>query len=306
MNRTKILSLILFILVMMLCTLMYIKKYYQKINIGEEILNILDEKKIIIPSTSENKLDYDFITFKQTDNFEPHNINDIKNIFYTILNNRWNNFTFYCPTDYENCVDDITSYANDKNTLSLLNNYVNPYNSYKVLHTSIEGNDTIILNIDYLYTDEEINYLKSYISNIINTLQINKNNITVSNIKSIHNYLINNLSYDDKFDINTSTIQSNKAYGAIINNKAVCSGYADSFALFLNELNIPNFRVASEEHIWNVIYFNNTWSHIDVTWDDDEKYESNIYNFFMVNTSKLLEKDKTKHTFDNNSYLELQ
>ncbi|UKI58189.1 MAG: hypothetical protein L6V81_01725 [Clostridium sp.] len=38
----------------------------------------------------------------------------------------------------------------------------------------------------------------------------------------------------------------------------------------LDKLHIPNFKVTSSEHVWNVVYYNGKWTHIDATWDDDE------------------------------------
>ena len=71
-------------------------------------------------------------------------------------------------------------------------------------------------------------------------------------------------------------------------------------------MNVPNFKVNSEEHEWNVVYFNNKWSHIDVTWDDDEVNKNNNRNFFMITTNDLLKKDKKEHNFDQSLYLELK
>lgn len=71
--------------------------------------------------------------------------------------------------------------------------------------------------------------------------------------------------------------------------KPVCSGYADAFALILDRLGIRNFKVSSENHIWNVVYIDNGWLHIDSTWDDDENNINNRDNFYMINTKKLYE-----------------
>ena len=92
----------------------------------------------------------------------------------------------------------------------------------------------------------------------------------------------------------------------MFNNIALCSGYSDTFALMLDMLDIPNFRVSNIEHIWNVIKFNNEWRHIDVTWDDDEINKNNIYNFYYLTTNELIEKDNDLHTFNRDIYLELK
>ena len=54
-------------------------------------------------------------------------------------------------------------------------------------------------------------------------------------------------------------------------------------------LNIPNFKVSSKEHIWNVIYYNNAWYHIDVTWDDDEI--NKIIDKFQKQTNNINSND---------------
>ena len=45
----------------------------------------------------------------------------------------------------------------------------------------------------------------------------------------------------------------------------------------LDRLSIPNFKVTSEEHVWNVIYYNGKWTHIDATWDDDEINKNTVF-----------------------------
>ena len=118
--------------------------------------------------------------------------------------------------------------------------------------------------------------------------------------------IINNIKYDEEYKENNRESISNKAYGALFNGIALCSGYTDTFALMLDRLSIPNFKVTSEEHVWNVIYYNGKWTHIDATWDDDEINKNNQHNFYMITTEELLKKDKEEHNFNINDYLELK
>ena len=74
----------------------------------------------------------------------------------------------------------------------------------------------------------------------------------------------------------------------------------------MDKLGVPNFNISTEDHVWNVIYFDGKWRHIDVTWDDDEVNKNNNYNFYMINTDELLEKDKESHNFNQDLYLELK
>ena len=75
--------------------------------------------KINIPKSNEYKKNgttYSYV--KEVNNYIPSNKDDIKNIVYTILNNGFSEFTFYCPTSYESCIDDVTQITNDEEQLS--------------------------------------------------------------------------------------------------------------------------------------------------------------------------------------------
>ena len=74
----------------------------------------------------------------------------------------------------------------------------------------------------------------------------------------------------------------------------------------MDKLGIPNFKINTEDHEWNVIYYNKKWTHIDVTWDDDEINKNNNRNFFMITTNDLLKKDKKAHSFNSELFLELK
>lgn len=248
---------------------------------------------------------YNYLTVNETDNFKPKNINDIKNIYYTVLNNGWNEFTFYCPNDYENCSNDVRTIIKDKDYLSLINNFVSPYNSYKNINTQITNDKEVYIKIDKLYTNEDIYKVNNKLNEIFKELNINKNNYSLNDIKKLHDYLIQNITYDKDYKDGDITI-SNKSTGALFNKIALCSGYSDTFALMLDMLKIPNFRVSNNEHIWNVIKFNNEWRHIDVTWDDDEINKNNNYNFYYLSTNELLTIDNDKHSFKRELYLELK
>ena len=306
MNRTEKLLMILFILIISFAG--YVFYVYRKdvIKSVKLFISNFKENEVIIPyEDTKNHNNYTFKTVKETDDFKPHNMEDLKNIYYTVLNNGWDSFTFYCPKDYETCADDVRMLANDNTYISLINNYINPYNTYKKYNTLITNDKEIYLKIDKLYTNEDIYNLNNEIDRIFKELNIDVNNYKNDDIKKLHDYLINNVTYDENYQKGTETI-SNKANGALFDGTALCSGYTDAFALMLDKLKIPNFKVSNEEHIWNIVYFNNEWKHVDVTWDDDERNKNNIYNFYMLDTNELLEKDNDVHNFTRSNYLELK
>ena len=279
MTRTEKLLYTLIFIIISFIVFLFIQNFNKISNNMEEFISNMKEPKINIPNdkTIYNRK-YTYKTVHETDNFIPKNIDDLKNIYYTILNKGWDEFTFYCDKEYESCADDVRNIANDSEYINLINNYVSPFNSYKKYNTVITNNNEINVSIEKLYTKDEIDKINNKLDNIFNDLSIN-NTINSNNIKKLHDYLIDNIKYDEQYKENNRESISNKAYGALFNGVALCSGYTDTFALMLDRLSIPNFKVTSSEHVWNVIYYNGKWTHIDATWDDDEVNKNNQHNF---------------------------
>lgn len=88
------------------------------------------------------------------------------------------------------------------------------------------------------------------------------------------------LGSDGKYHV----LPGRDATGIIDNGLGVCQAYAALFKLCMDILGVPNEYVCNEAdtHIWNRIYVNGTWYHVDVTWNDSL---SNAY--FMVRDSEL-------------------
>lgn len=113
-----------------------------------------------------------------------------------------------------------------------------------------------------------------------------------------HNYLAKNVTYwHDKNakPLEKSYMQS--AYGALINQKCVCQGYAEAYKRILNSQGVTcevicgKIRGSSEHHAWNVVSFNNKdYYHIDVTWDAQKK-SSARYKYYGL-TDEDLRKDR--------------
>ena len=92
-------------------------------------------------------------------------------------------------------------------------------------------------------------------------------------VKYVHDYLIETIEYE-------KTVESHNnynIYGALINKKSVCEGYAKAFKYILDDMEIPcivvfgtakNSSGQIESHAWNYVKLNNEWYAIDVTWDD--------------------------------------
>ncbi len=307
MNRTSRLLLILCILVISFCAYMFYINYDDIVKGVNIFIDNIRTHEVVIPTDTKNHRVYNYKTVSETNDFNPKSMDDLKKIYYTILNNGWNEFTFYCDSDiYPNCANDVKTLANNNEYVALINNFISPYNSYQKFNTLITNDKIINIKIDKLYSESEISATDNKIDEIFKSLNINTGNPTLNDIKALHNYLIRTITYDTGYTVESLDKSSSKAYFALTSGKAICSGYSDSFALMMDKLNIPNFKVSTTDHIWNVIYYQNKWLHIDVTWDDDEVNNNNYYNFFMIDTNDLLKKDTLKHSFDRDTYLELK
>lgn len=269
------------------------------------IFKVERKSDIIENNKYANNNSYAFV--KITNNFTPQSKEDILNIYYTIINSGMTDFTFYCSKEYQDCINDVDYISNNQVLLSNINNFVPIYNSFSNIETEFDNLGKITIHITHSYQTDDINTLNEKIEEIIKELNLDELN-TEDKIKVIHDYIINNTKYDvGRSDNKITTYHSDTAYGALIEHYAICGGYADSMKLFLDYLNIPNYKISSENHIWNLVYVNNKWYHLDLTWDDpvtsngDDVLE---YDYFLITTDELKNMETDQHTFDTNIYIE--
>ncbi len=263
--------------------------------------------KINIPKSNEYKKNgttYSYV--KEVNNYIPSNKDDIKNIVYTILNNGFSEFTFYCPTSYESCIDDVTQITNDEEQLSNINNFVNPFNSFKTIETTYSSNGEINLVVHKLYDNDTINLINDKVDEIISEVTNDTMNQT-EKIKAIHDYIINNTKYDSEKIGGVTKYKSNTAYGTLTQGYAICSGYSDTMAIFLDKLGIENYKIASTKHVWNLVKVDGSWKHLDLTFDDPVTSSGEdmlLSDYFLIDTQTLKNKDNVEHYFDENIYVE--
>ena len=245
--------------------------------------------------------DYKFSFAKNTDSFIPNSKEDLINIYYTIVNSGMDNFTFYCAKSYSNCVNDVNDLANKQNIISNINNFVHPYNSFKTITTEVESTGKVTLKIDKVYNDEMIVILNYKVDDIIKK-NINETDTIRDKIKKIHDYIINNTTYDkDRSDKKIVNYKSDNAYGVLIENYGLCGGYTDAMMLFLEKFNIPNYKIATENHVWNYVKIDDKWLHLDLTWDDPiTENDKNILDdsYFLITDEELAKMEKEEHNFN--------
>ena len=238
------------------------------------------------------------------------NKNELLNFLYYTLNSGISYIERYIDihyTEYQNDINNLTFNNGEgfKNIVSILNNFVHPYNSSNNIKLTYGGNYTLGVTVNKAYTETEIIEINNIVNKVIEE-KINNNTPPKEKIKIIHDYIIDNteydkLKYENKED---TTYKSNTAYGVLIEGFGTCNGYADAMAIFLDKMNIINYKISNDEHIWNLVYLDGSWYHLDLTWDDQstDNYNLIIYDFFLVTTNQLNKSNTDKHTFNQNYY----
>lgn len=263
------------------------------------------EDKITPLVSNKYYREYNFNYVSNTKNFIPENKQDILNIYYTVINSGMDSFTFYCDSKYQNCQNDVSDIANDQTILSNINNFVHPYNSFKSIQTEISSSGEVNIIVSKVY-DEKMIYLIDYEIEKIISKEIKDTMTDKEKVKQIHNYIINNTKYDqDRSDNKITNYSSDNAFGVLTQNYGVCGGYTDTMMLFLERFGVKSIRISSENHIWNYVYLDGEWLHLDLTWDDPISTDNKDIlddTYFLINDNELEEIKSEEHYFDEKIY----
>jgi len=304
--------------------------------ISDALAKILENNPtLVIADANEYAKDYDFSFVEFDEDYTPYSYQDIINVIFSAINNGWNTFTFYCPNEYENCIKDVDKITDDDNLISHINNYVHPYNSIgvhpdkkdddniKAMRTSISSSGEITIYVEHFYNEDDIKKINSEVDKIIKET-ITETDDNYDKLKKVHDYIINNTKYDiDAVKKGHSPYDSTRATGTLLEHFATCNGYTDAMAIILSKLGFKNFKVAttpdeisyeSDGHIWNAVYFDNNWVHLDLTWDDpvsDDGKDYIYHKYFLVNNEEMNEADSgdvkiEEHNFNKSIYLEFK
>lgn len=122
---------------------------------------------------------------------------------------------------------------------------------------------------------------------------------------AVHDWIIDHADYDQAH----GSPNRSHPYGLLVEGQAICMGYANTFQLFMDLLDIPCVTVigassdSREDHAWNLVQLDGDWYAVDTTWDDPLGYyenvsaanEANHHTYFNV-TSDFLR--QTDHQWD--------
>lgn len=282
--------------------------YNYRNEIIDGISSLLDSNhKVVLDDPNKYFKNKNYLYVKQSTDFIPYSMQDLINIYYSVLDRGYNDFTFYCPKEYVNCISDLEKISSaDSTVLTNLNYFVSPFNSENKIATSYSSTGEVNIVIEKLYTDDDIKAVNQKIDEIIKKVTT-ENMALEDKILAIHDYIINNTKYDSEGLNGNSPYKSNISYGTLLQGYSICNGYADAMALFLDRFDVPNIRVASSTHVWNAVYINNKWLHLDLTWDDPiiENSDTITHKFYLIDTPTLEGYNITDHEFDKSIFLEV-
>lgn len=288
----------------------------------DEISQFIVQKVIFkdqyeIAESNEYYKEEDFMVFQNKQELTIKSKEDFNNFLYTILNSGWDSFSFFCDFGYKDCVKDFKDYIQTSDYVEAINNYVNPFNSFDSIYISNNNFNKITITVEKLYSKSQENIVNKIIDNFIKTY-IKDTMSDRQKIKTFHDWIINKAKYDKNFNskVNKDSYPYHpySAYGPLVEGKAVCSGYSDAMAIFLNKIGIKNYKISNEVlnnneegHVWNYALVDGKWYHLDLTWDDPLTSDNSdvlLYDFFLITNEELKKLETNKHLFNNIYYPE--
>lgn len=111
-------------------------------------------------------------------------------------------------------------------------------------------------------------------------------------VLAINDYLCSRITYD------LYAKERESVYGALVDGKCVCEGYAHAFKLLCDRFGVVCATIigtgytaeGSEGHVWNAVLLDGKWYAVDVTWND--------YDSWGMNNRYLLVGSKTAVFFE--------
>lgn len=118
---------------------------------------------------------------------------------------------------------------------------------------------------------------------------------------AIHDYIVANCEYGY---VDYSRDFAFRAYGVLVQNKAVCNGYAEAMALLLSCAGVENEIMTGwadgELHAWNRVLLDGSWYQVDATWDDPIPDRGSFVGHMYFNVTDDIMDDS--HTWEAGDY----
>lgn len=142
----------------------------------------------------------------------------------------------------------------------------------------------------YKHGDAEITRMENAVEEEVNRVLegVTPNMSQYDIVKYFHDYICENVVYDDKAD------NCNNIYGAFVNKRALCQGMAKAFSYLCGKVGIESLTVTGDAdgiaHMWNMVKIGGDWYHIDPTYDnaDSPTYGRYVrYDYFCLDDDTI-------------------
>ena len=144
---------------------------------------------------------------------------------------------------------------------------------------------------EYTMTDAQISTARGQLKKVVEELTSGLSGKSEYEISlALHDRVAERVDY-------VSTDNDQNVYGALLEGKAVCAGYARAYQLLMQQMGITCWSVEGtsenpatgneEAHQWNLSKIDGKWYYTDVTWDDQE--DNLFYAYFNVTYDVLKE-----------------
>ena len=217
--------------------------------------------------------------------------------------------------DYQTAIEAFTHDNADLFYLDVNKMYLNIETTTKFFKTKHNIYISAATGSTYLSSNftstEQIEVAIEQIEQVKNNVLKSLNGNDYQNIGYIHDYLVNNIEYDNSYN----EIGSYSLYGALIGKKCVCEGYMKAFKYLANAAGFEcemiqgmatNSSGRTENHAWNCIKLNGTWYQVDTTWDDPiivgngKLTNSARYRYFLKGTNTFSQDHSLSYQFSDN------
>ena len=194
-------------------------------------------------------------------------------------------FGFYCdqPIDKAGEVIKEALFTHTKNPIE--GDYLRfQYREYSVTRYLVTSGSRycylIFMDVVYMTDTAQEAAVSAAVSSLLGSLGVNSMD-SYSKIKTIYNWICQNVSYDYAHVGNTEYLKQFSAYGALVEGTAVCQGYAVLLYRLLLESGV-DVRVIpgtgnSTLHAWNIVELNGVYYNVDSTWDAGK----DSYGYFL-------------------------
>lgn len=132
----------------------------------------------------------------------------------------------------------------------------------------------VVKNQEIPVENGEANELRTKVLQILSLLKEDMSDYQKELV--IHDYLVENCKYSKKYTHSETSSNIYNSYGALVENDAVCDGYAQAMQLLLACAGVTSKYVSgtatsgseTTNHAWNMVQLEEDWYHLDATWDD--------------------------------------